>query len=68
MCISGGMKVSMLGGGATAAEVRAYTKRLCQEVGKGGGFIMSTDIGSLESCKPEMIEVWVDATREFGRY
>jgi len=68
MCISGGMKVSMLGGGATAEEVRAYTKRLCLEVGKGGGFIMSTDIGSLESCIPELIEVWVDATREFGRY
>jgi hypothetical protein len=68
MCISGGMKVSMLGGGATAEEVRSYTKRLCLEVGKGGGFIMSTDIGSLESCIPELIEVWVDATREFGRY
>jgi uroporphyrinogen-III decarboxylase len=68
MCIVGGMKVSMLGGGATAEEVRAYTKRLCQEVGKGGGFIMSTDVGEMESCKPEMIKVWVDATREFGRY
>ena len=68
MCIIGGMKVSMLSGGATAEEVRAYTKRLCQEVGKGGGFIMAADVSEMESCKPEMIKVWVDATREFGRY
>lgn len=69
MCIVGGMKVSMLSlGGSTVEEIRTYTKRLCEEVGEGGGFIMSTDIGEMEGCDPGLIKVWVDTTREFGRY
>jgi hypothetical protein len=67
MCIQGGMPVSMLLR-STPEEVREYTEKLCQVVGKGGGFIMSTDIGELEGCDPDLIQVWVDATREFGVY
>jgi len=67
MCIVGGMPVSMLLG-AEPDEIRAHTKKLCEVVGKGGGFIMSTDIGEMEGCRPDLIKVWVDATREFGAY
>jgi len=67
MCIVGGMPVAMLFG-ATAEEIRAHTKKLCEVVGKGGGFVMSTDIGEMEGCRPDLIQVWVDATREFGVY
>ncbi len=67
MCIQGGMPVSMLLK-STPEEVREYTKKLCQVVGKGGGFIMSTDIGELEGCDPDLIQVWCDATKEFGIY
>jgi len=67
MCIQGGMPVSMLLSSARE-EVRQYTKKLCQVVGKGGGFIMSTDIGDMEGCDPDLIQVWCDATREFGIY
>jgi hypothetical protein len=67
MCIMGGMPVSLLAGG-TVPEVRERTKRLCEVVGKGGGYIMTTTAGELEGCNRELIQAWVDATREFGAY
>lgn len=67
MCIIGGMPNSMLQGG-TVEEVRNYTKKLCQVVGKGGGYIMSTGIGEMEGCKPELVKAWGLATKEFGTY
>ena len=65
MCIVGGMPVTMLVG-STPAEIREFTRKLCQVVGRNGGFIMSTDIGEMEGSDPELIQVWVDATSEFG--
>jgi hypothetical protein len=67
MCIMGGMRNSLLQAG-TADEVRELTKKLCKEVGKGGGFIMSVGIGEMEGCKPDLVKVWVDATKEYGVY
>ncbi len=67
MCIIGGMPNSMLQGG-TPEEIRAFTKRLCQEVGKGGGYVMSAGIGEMEGCNPDLVQVWMDATKEFGVY
>jgi len=68
MCIVGGMKLSMLDGSVGAQEIRESTHKLCEEAGKGGGFIMSTSIFELEGTNPEMVKVWIDATREFGQY
>ncbi len=67
MCIVGGMPNSLLKGG-TPDEIRALTKRLCEVVGKGGGFMMSTAVGELAGSDPDLVRVWVDATREFGTY
>ena len=67
MCIMGGMRNSLLQAG-TAAEVRDLTIRLCREVGRGGGFIMSTGIGEMEGCRPDLVKVWVDTTKEYGVY
>ena len=67
MCILGGMKVTLLSGG-TVQEVRDLTKRLCQVVGKGGGYIMTTNAGELGGCNIELIKTWVDTTAEFGTY
>jgi uroporphyrinogen-III decarboxylase len=67
MCIVGGMRNSLLKAG-TPEEVREWTIQLCKEVGKGGGFIMSTGVGEMEGSKPELVRVWVDTTREFGVY
>jgi len=67
MCIMGGMPNSLLQAG-TAEQVRELTKRLCKEVGKGGGYIMSVGIGEMEGCKPDLVKVWVEATKEYGVY
>jgi uroporphyrinogen-III decarboxylase len=67
MAISGGMRNSMLEAG-TPDEVREFTKRLCKEVGKGGGYLMGVGVGEMEGCRPELVEVWVETTKEFGVY
>jgi len=67
MCIAGGMPNTLLKAG-TAEEVRQFTIRLCEEVGKGGGFIMTTCVGEMEGSKPELVKVWVDTTKEYGVY
>ncbi|MEJ5200414.1 MAG: uroporphyrinogen decarboxylase family protein [Anaerolineae bacterium] len=67
MCIIGGMKNSLLQSG-TVEEVRAYTKKVCEVCGKGGGFIMSPGVGEMEGSNPELVWAWADATREFGVY
>jgi uroporphyrinogen-III decarboxylase len=67
LCIMGGMKDSLLQSGTTD-EVRAYTRKVCEVVGKGGGFIMSTGVGEMEGSELELVRAWVNATREFGTY
>jgi uroporphyrinogen-III decarboxylase len=67
MCIMGGMKNSLLQSG-TVEQVRALTKQVCEVVGKGGGFIMSTGVGEMEGSNLKLVRAWVDATREFGVY
>lgn len=65
-CIAGGMPVSVLQTG-TVEQVRDLTRRLCQQVGAGGGYIMTSST-SLDDARPDLVKVWVDATREFGKY
>ena len=67
MCIAGGMKNTLLQAG-TPEQVREFTIKLCKEVGKGGGFIMTTGVGEMEGCKPELVKVWVETTKEYGVY
>jgi uroporphyrinogen-III decarboxylase len=67
MCIIGGIKNSLLQAG-TPEQVRAETKRVCEILGEGGGFIISPGVGEMEGCNLELVRVWADATREFGVY
>ncbi len=67
MCIVGGMPNSLLKAGP-AEEVRAHTKRVCETVGKNGGFMMCTGVGELAGSDPALVKVWAEATREFGKY
>jgi uroporphyrinogen-III decarboxylase len=48
-------------------EIRSHTRKLIEVVGKDGGYIMATR-GSLDEADPALIKVWVDATREYGKY
>ena len=67
MCIIGGMKNSMLQSG-TVEQVRETTRKVCEVVGKGGGFIMSPGVGEMEGSNLDLVRAWADATREFGVY
>lgn len=67
MCIVGGMPNSMLANG-TVDEIRAWTKKVCETVGKGGGFVMAPGVGEMEGSKPELVRAWVDAVHEYGVY
>lgn len=67
MAILGGMPNSLLQAG-TPEEVRAETRKLCEIVGEGGGFVMNTAIGEMEGCRPDLVKVWVDATKEFSTH
>ena len=67
MCIMGGMPIPLLVGG-TPEQVREHTQKVCQVVGKDGGFIMTSSVLELEGCNPELIKVWVEATQEYGGY
>ncbi len=66
MPIIGGFPVSLLQGG-TEEQVREHTKKMCEEVGKGGGFVMAAGT-AMDYCKPELVKVWVEATKEYGQY
>jgi len=67
LCIIGGIRNSLLKRG-TVEEVRATTREVCERVGEGGGFIMSTGVGEMEGSDLELVRAWADATREFGVY
>ena len=67
MCIIGGMPNSLLVSG-TIAEVQERTRKVCQTVGKGGGFIMSTQVGEMSGSQPPLVKAWVEATRRYGKY
>jgi uroporphyrinogen-III decarboxylase len=67
MCIAGGMSNSLLRSGPASA-IRELTHELCERAGKGGGFVMNTGVMELEGCDPDLVEVWVNATKEFGVY
>jgi hypothetical protein len=67
MCIIGGMPNSILAAG-TPEQVRDRTRQVCEYVGKGGGFMMSTGVGEMGGSQPELVRTWADATREFGVY
>jgi len=67
MCIGGGMPNSLLVTGSPD-QVREHTHRMCEEVGKGGGFIFCANAWEMEGSKPELVQAWADATKEYGVY
>jgi hypothetical protein len=66
MCISGCFPVSLLQMGSRE-EIREQTRKMCAILGKNGGFIMGPN-SSMDECNPELVKVWVDATKEYGVY
>lgn len=67
MCIMGDVPASLLKLG-TEDEVTQYVRRLCEEVGDGGGFILSTGCEAPVDMKPENLRAMIEAGKEYGVY
>ena len=66
LCIVGNVPSSMLELG-TPQEVKDYAKKLIDNVGKGGGFILSNG-AFFDQAKPENVHAMVDFTKQYGVY
>ncbi len=66
VCIMGNMPNSLLATGSVD-QVKDYTKKLVDVCGNGGGYIMSAS-ALIDEAKQENIEVWMETTREYGKY
>jgi uroporphyrinogen-III decarboxylase len=48
--------------------VETYCKKLIDEVGRGGGFILDGAIGMPDEAKPENVKAMADTTKKYGVY
>ncbi len=51
----------------TPDDVKDYCKKLIDTAGKGGGYIMDTEV-MLDEAKPENLKAMIDFTKEYGVY
>ena len=65
-CICGNVPASMAYTG-TAAEMKAYCRRLIETCAPGGGFILSGG-ATFDMARPENMKVMMEAVKEFGVY
>jgi uroporphyrinogen-III decarboxylase len=66
LCIRGNVPSSLLQVGSVE-QVKDYCKRLIDEVGQDGGFIMSPR-SSIDEVKPENLKAMVEITKDYGVY
>ena len=66
LCIQGNVPSSLLQTG-TVDDVKAYCKKLIDDIGKDGGFILSPR-SSTDEVKPENLKAMIDFTHEYGVY
>lgn len=64
MCISGDVPAAMLSLG-NPADVTSYCKRLIDEVGDGGGFMLTTGCECPVDVKPENLRAMVETGRNY---
>jgi hypothetical protein len=68
MCISGDVPASLLTLG-TAEQVREYCQRLIDEVGRGGGFFLTTGCECPIDAKFENVKMMIDVAKSYrGRH
>jgi hypothetical protein len=66
-CLQGNVPMSMLCTG-TPEETDAYCRRLIEEVGRDGGFILAPSTGVPESARAENIAAMAAAVRKYNPY
>jgi hypothetical protein len=66
-CLQGNVPMSLLCAG-TAEDTDAYCRRLIEEVGRDGGFILSPATGVPESARPANVAALAAAVRKYNPY
>ena len=66
VCIRGNVPLSILATG-TPETVKAHCKKLIDDVGRDGGYIMDASTG-LDDAKPENVKAMFEFTKEYGVY
>jgi hypothetical protein len=66
VCLRGNVPITMIIAG-TPDQVRAYCKRLIDEVGAGGGLMIDTSV-NIGDAKSENVRTLFDFCREYGVY
>ena len=67
VCLRGGVPATMLIAG-TPQEIREHCRKLCEVVGKDGGFMLDASSGIPEEAKAENVRAMFQAVRDYGRY
>jgi uroporphyrinogen-III decarboxylase len=67
MCLMGDVPAALLTLG-TPDQVTAYVKRLCEEVGDGGGYILSSGCSVPVDAKPANVRAMIEAGNRYGIY
>ena len=65
-CIAGNVPASLAYTG-TAAEMKAYCRRLIETCAPGGGFMLSGG-ATFDMARPENMHAMMEAAKEFGKY
>jgi uroporphyrinogen-III decarboxylase len=63
MCIQGDVPASLLALG-TPGEVKEYIQRLIEEVGRGGGYILSSGCEVPVNARPENVRAMLESVRK----
>ena len=66
MCMSGFMPLSVLQTG-TPDKVKAKAKELIDVLAPGGGYIMGPK-SAMDESDPELVKVWFEFTKDYGKY
>jgi hypothetical protein len=66
-CIFGDVPASMLAFGGKE-EVSDYCKKLIDEIGRNGGFILAAGCEVAPNARPENVKAMIDAVKKFGYY
>ena len=67
ICLRGNVPASLLNVG-TPEQVKEYCRKLIENVGKGGGFILDGATGIPDEARPENVKAMAEAVREYGVY
>ncbi len=67
VCLMGNLPYDLLVYG-TKEKIEEYTKKLIDEAGAGGGFIMSANKIFGENVDPRLMRYWCEATVKYGTY